>query len=100
MLRRFTFALALIVLSISLPVAQQPGRVIEPSRLAGLEWRSIGPAMFGGRVADVAGVPGHPNLLFVGAASSGLFRSTNGGITFESIFNDGNTLSILSLIHI
>jgi photosystem II stability/assembly factor-like uncharacterized protein len=32
--------------------------------------------------------------LFVGAASSGLFRSINGGTTFESIFNDGNTLSI------
>jgi photosystem II stability/assembly factor-like uncharacterized protein len=86
--------IAVICLSISKPAAQQGARAIEPSQLAGLEWRSIGPAMFGGRVADVAGVPGNPNLLFVGAASSGLFRSTNGGITFESIFNDGNTLSI------
>ena len=30
----------------------------------------------------------------MGASSSGLFKSTNGGITFESIFDDGNTLSI------
>src|SRR5258708_20861733 len=50
--------------------------------------------MLGCWFVDVAGVPGKPNLLFVGAASSGLFRSTNGGITFESIFNDGTTLSI------
>ncbi|HXH05949.1 MAG TPA: hypothetical protein VNI83_05090, partial [Vicinamibacterales bacterium] len=50
--------------------------------------------MFGGRIADVAGVPGRPDLLFVAAASSGLFKSTNGGTTFESIFDQGNTLSI------
>ena len=62
--------------------------------LRGLSWRSIGPAMFAGRVADVAGVPGRPEILYVGAASSGLFKSTNGGTTFESIFNDGGTLSI------
>jgi photosystem II stability/assembly factor-like uncharacterized protein len=67
---------------------------VDPRLLQGLQWRSIGPAMFGGRVVDVAGVPGKPDLLFVGAASSGLYRSTNGGITFESVFNDGNTLSI------
>src|SRR5216117_1916548 len=86
--------IAVVCLSISTRGAQQAARAIEPSQLAGLEWRSIGPAMFGGRVADVSGVTGNPNLLFVGAASSGLFRSTNGGITFESVFNDGNTLSI------
>src|SRR5205809_3676427 len=67
---------------------------IDPTLLSGLQWRSMGPAMFGGRVVDVAGVPGKPDLLFVAAASSGLFRSTNGGTTFESIFNDGTTLSI------
>ncbi len=67
---------------------------IDPSALAGLSWRPIGPAVFGGRVADVAGVPGRPNILYVGAASSGLFKSTNGGVTFTSVFDAGNTLSI------
>ncbi|HZD04298.1 MAG TPA: hypothetical protein VE173_05250, partial [Longimicrobiales bacterium] len=67
---------------------------VDPSLLAGLSWRSIGPAMFAGRVADVAGVPGEPDILWVAAASSGLFRSTNGGTTFEPVFEDGNTLSI------
>ena len=50
--------------------------------------------MFAGRVADVAGVPGNRNILYVAAASSGLFKSTNGGITFEPVFEDGGTLSI------
>jgi photosystem II stability/assembly factor-like uncharacterized protein len=50
--------------------------------------------MFAGRISDVAGVPGEPDILYVGASSSGLFKSTNGGITFESIFDDANTFSI------
>ena len=50
--------------------------------------------MFAGRVADVAGVPGKPDILYVGAASSGLYKSTNGGITFDPVFETGNTLSI------
>jgi photosystem II stability/assembly factor-like uncharacterized protein len=60
----------------------------------GLSWRSIGPAMFAGRVADVAGVPGKPDILYVGTASSGLYKSTNGGVTFDPVFETGNTLSI------
>ena len=62
--------------------------------LSGLSWREIGPAMFAGRVADVAGVPGNRNVLYVATASSGLFRSTNGGTTFEPVFESGGTLSI------
>ncbi len=38
-------------------------RPIDPALLSSLHWRSIGPAMFGGRVVDVAGVPGKPDLL-------------------------------------
>ncbi|MFH1762853.1 MAG: glycosyl hydrolase, partial [Gemmatimonadota bacterium] len=67
---------------------------VDPALLEGISWRSIGPAMFAGRISDVAGIPGEPDLLYVGASSSGLFRSTNGGITFESVFDEGNTLSI------
>jgi photosystem II stability/assembly factor-like uncharacterized protein len=50
--------------------------------------------MFAGRVADVTGVPGNPDVLYVATASSGLFRSTNGGTTFDPIFESGNTLSL------
>src|SRR5262249_52387506 len=59
--------------------------------LSGLRWRSVGPAMFAGRVDDVAGVPGNPNLLYVAGSTAGLFKSINGGTTFESVFNDGGT---------
>ncbi len=72
-----------------------PARLaVDAALLSGLSWREIGPAMFAGRVADVAGVPGNRNILYVATASSGLFRSTNGGITFDPVFEDGGTLSI------
>jgi photosystem II stability/assembly factor-like uncharacterized protein len=94
-------AVVLIILMLIFSVATSPANQSEikvsANILSGLRWRSIGPAMFAGRVADVAGVPGSPDILYVGAASSGLFKSVNGGVTFESVFNDGNTLSIGAL---
>ena len=62
--------------------------------LAGLEWRSIGPANMGGRTADVEGVPGDPNIVYVATASGGLWKTTNGGTTWKPIFERQGTLSI------
>jgi photosystem II stability/assembly factor-like uncharacterized protein len=67
---------------------------VAPELLRGLEWRAVGPAVFGGRVTDVAGVPGQPHIIYVAHASAGLFKSTNGGTTFQSIFDDAGTQSI------
>jgi photosystem II stability/assembly factor-like uncharacterized protein len=50
--------------------------------------------MFAGRVSDVAGVPGARDLLYVAHSTGGLFKSSNGGITFTPVFEDGNTLSV------
>lgn len=67
---------------------------VEARHLQGLSWRQIGPAMFSGRIADVAGIPGNRDLIFVGSASGGLYRSTNGGVTYDPIFESATTLSI------
>jgi photosystem II stability/assembly factor-like uncharacterized protein len=53
----------------------------------GLEWRSIGPYR-GGRSAAVAGVPGKPNLFYFGATGGGVWRTTDGGNSWECI-SDG-----------
>ena len=64
------------------------------SALSRLEWRSIGPANMGGRVADVEGVPGDPNVVYVATASGGLWKTTNGGTTWKPIFERQGTISI------
>lgn len=76
------------------PVPAQPTVEVNEETLQGLDWRGVGPAQFGGRVADVAGVPDAPDILYVGHSSAGLYKSTNGGTTFESVFDEGNTLSV------
>jgi hypothetical protein len=47
--------------------------------LGDLKFRNPGPAVAGGRVAAVAGVPGNPNVIYVGAAGGGVWKSTDGG---------------------
>ncbi|MEM8934127.1 MAG: hypothetical protein AAGE94_23240, partial [Acidobacteriota bacterium] len=62
--------------------------------LAGLEFRNIGPVNMSGRVADVEGIPGDPRVLWVGSASGGIWKTTDGGISFDSVFDDQPVASI------
>ena len=52
-----------------------------------LEWRSIGPYR-GGRSAAVTGVPGKPNLYYFGSTGGGVWRTTDGGNSWQNI-SDG-----------
>ncbi len=56
-----------------------------PEKLySGLTWRSIGPYR-GGRSATVTGVPGKPNLYYFGATGGGVWRTKDGGSSWENI---------------
>ncbi len=48
----------------------------------------------GGRLDAVAGVPGDPRTIYLGHSSGGLYKSTDGGLTFTSIFSQGTSMSI------
>ncbi|HEY1339950.1 MAG TPA: hypothetical protein VGF59_20700 [Bryobacteraceae bacterium] len=68
-----------------------------PPVLTSLEWRSIGPAATGGRIADlaVARVAGKPDEVYVATATGGVFKSSNAGVSFAPIFDHaGGTMSI------
>src|SRR5512144_1234031 len=62
----------------------------------GLKYRNIGPAQ-GGRVSRVAGVPGEPSVYYAATASGGVWKSTDGGITFKPIFDSQPIASIGSI---
>jgi photosystem II stability/assembly factor-like uncharacterized protein len=51
-----------------------------------MHWRSIGPALSGGRVAAVAGTDADPLLYYFGAAGGGVYRTRNGGATWDDVF--------------
>jgi len=63
---------------------------ISPDAYSQLKFRYIGP--IGGRATAIAGIPGNPYVYYVGAASGGIFKSTDGGIHWDPIF-DGQTVS-------
>lgn len=57
---------------------------LDPSLLHDLEWRLVGPFR-GGRATAITGVRGRPNLFYMGACGGGVWRSTNSGVSWESI---------------
>jgi len=88
-------ALALSFLPAALAAQDQPASESKtPDVLAHLNFRDLGPATAGGRVAAVAGIPGNPNIYYVGAAGGGVWKTVDGGLTWKAIFTHAKTASI------
>jgi photosystem II stability/assembly factor-like uncharacterized protein len=87
MLHRSTrSAVLLAALVLAQPHAQTPAAkpAMDPALFKGLEYRLVGPSR-GGRVTTVTGVPSEPKTFYMGAASGGLWRTTDGGATWVPI---------------
>src|SRR5215475_11660041 len=56
--------------------------------LKNLKFREIGPAVMGGRIDDFAVVENNTNIVYVGVASGGVWKTVNGGITWKPVFDD------------
>jgi photosystem II stability/assembly factor-like uncharacterized protein len=93
---------AVVALTAILPVhqtdaaAQQPA----PTHLTAeifdsLRWRHIGPE--GNRFSAAVGIPGNTRIYYVGAASGGIYKTTDGGVHWSSIFDAQPVQSIGSL---
>ena len=106
----FSLFILLVTQGAALNFAQEPSATPSPSQpptpcggrnskklfqaFQRLEWRSIGPANMGGRTADVEGVSGNANIVYVATASGGLWKTVNGGVTWKPIFERQGTFSI------
>src|SRR5580765_30593 len=87
-------AVALAVVHAKIPASEaQPSGVrqtapmmatVDPALFKGLKYRLVGPSR-GGRVTTVTGVPSQPRTFYMGVASGGLFRTTDGGGTWTPI---------------
>lgn len=62
--------------------------------LGSMDWRGLGPALTSGRVADLAVHPHNPDLYYVAAASGGVWKTENRGVTFTPIFDNEKSYSI------
>jgi hypothetical protein len=102
--RRIHGALPLIALplAISIATAQQRGnnnslRPVNLSTnplLAPFRFRNIGPASMGGRLDDIEVSETDPNIIYLGYAVGGVWKSTNHGTSFEPVFDEQGAGSI------
>ncbi len=91
-LRTVLFTSLALVVALAAPAAD--AGTTPPGPFDHLEWRNLGPANMGGRVADVAGVPGDPKVVWVGAAAGGVWKSSDAGTTFTPVFDHQPVASI------
>jgi photosystem II stability/assembly factor-like uncharacterized protein len=68
---------------------------LTPEAFTEMKYRHLGPQ--GNRVIAVAGVPGDPDIYYVGAASGGIFKTEDAGTTWKPIFDEQPVSSIGSL---
>ena len=84
-------ALTISLLTSGAIYAQQTNKDV----LGALRFRHIGPT--GNRLTSVVGIPGQPNIYYVGAASGGIWKTTDGGIHWQPVFDDHPVSSIGAL---
>jgi photosystem II stability/assembly factor-like uncharacterized protein len=89
-------ACAAYCLLLTVAPASQADEPLGPKYYSGLRWRMIGPFR-GGRTVGATGVPGRPNLFYVGVNNGGVWKTTDAGRTWTPIFDDQPTGSIGAL---
>ncbi|NKB87163.1 MAG: hypothetical protein GKS06_02945 [Acidobacteria bacterium] len=69
-------------------------RALESDDLAGLEFRTIGPAIMSGRIVDIAVVESDPYVFYAASATGGVWKTSNNGVTFTPVFEKEATHSV------
>jgi len=71
---------------------------VDPDLLAGIKARAIGPAGMSGRVAAIEVVTSNSDIVYAGAATGGLWKSVNAGLTWTPIFDDQPVAAIGAIV--
>src|SRR4051812_50038339 len=90
-------ALLLIATALcAVPAAQAPraSTAFATDTFSGLKARSIGPAMTSGRVMTIAVDPSNTAVVYIGAASGGVWKTVNGGASWPPGFDTQGSFSI------
>ena len=90
-----TFRISILIGAYAAFLSNVHAGPVDPSTYSQLKFRYIGPV--GNRISAVAGVPGNPLIIYAGSASGGIFKSVDGGATWDPIFDDQPVSSIGSL---
>ena len=84
-------ALLLLALAFRAAGAQD---ALTTAQVAALRFRNIGPAAMSGRITDLAIVERDPSTIYAASATGGLWKSSDAGVTWAPVFDQGPTHSI------
>ena len=59
----------------------------EKNPFSAFHFRAIGPAGMSGRISSIDAVRDNPDIIYVGSATGGIWKSVNGGITWKPVFD-------------
>lgn len=91
-MKKLSASCALLLLCLIPAAAQQTQ--IDSDTFGGYEARAIGPAVMGGRIADIDAVTDKRLTIYIGSAGGGVWKSNDAGTTFKPIFDKQPSLSI------
>ncbi|HIP48967.1 MAG TPA: hypothetical protein EYG92_08400 [Lutibacter sp.] len=80
--------LLFLIVTVTLNAQEQEIKLTGKQLFGSIEARHIGPALMSGRISDLELHPTNPRILYAGTAGGGVWKSTNGGTTFNPIFDD------------
>ena len=90
---RLRIVLAIVAAAVASGVALLHAQQVNASYFADLHWRNAGPAR-SGYVSAPAGVPGDPTTYYAGMPEGGVWKTTNGGVTWKPIFDSVGIASV------
>jgi len=95
--RHFRLECIALVLGMALVLAAPAlfAQEIDPAVYGELRYRHIGPE--GNRVIAIAGHPGNRDVIYAGAASGGIWKTADGGLNWDPVFDDTDVASIGAL---
>ncbi len=85
---------SIIIIALLINANFLPAQKITTSQFANLKARSIGPAGMSGRVTSIDALHSNPDIIYLGTASGGVWKTENGGSNWLPIFDDQPILNI------
>jgi photosystem II stability/assembly factor-like uncharacterized protein len=91
---RFRFCLGFLAIVLAAFVSSTSGQSLEEGLIKDLRWRNIGNANQIGRISSIDALENDWMHVVVGTASGGVYKSTNGGVSWQAIFDNYGSASI------